>query len=67
MNNIPSTVLKSLQNHIDDFVVETPHFIKTLCKQKVETFFLSTLIALKPKWVPRLNKDQKNKKKSTRY
>ena len=26
----------------------------TLCKQKVKTFFLSTLIALNPKWVPRL-------------
>ena len=34
--------------------METRHFIKTLCKQKVKTFFLSTLIALKPKWVPRL-------------
>ena len=34
--------------------METRHFIKTLCKQKVKTFYLSTLIALNPKWVPRL-------------
>ena len=27
--------------------------VKTLCKQKVKTFFLSTLIALNVKWVPR--------------
>ena len=33
--------------------METRHFIKTLCKQKVKTFFLNTLIALK--WVPRLS------------
>ena len=33
--------------------METRQFIKTLRKQKVKTFFLSTLIALKPKWVPR--------------
>ena len=39
---------------MDDFLTETRHFIKTLCKQKVKTFFLSTLIALNPKWVPRL-------------
>ena len=39
---------------MDDFLLETRHFIKTLCKQKVKTFFLSTLIALNPKWVPRL-------------
>ena len=35
--------------------METRHFIKTLCKQKVKIFFLSTLIALKSKWVPRLS------------
>ena len=35
--------------------METRHFIKTLCKQKVKTFFLSTLIALNVKWVPRFN------------
>ena len=35
--------------------METRHFIKTICKQKVKTFFLSTLIALKPKWVQRFN------------
>ena len=54
--NILCTVLKSLQIHIDDFLMETRDFIKTLslCKQKVNTFFLSTLIALNPKWIPRL-------------
>ena len=26
--------------------METRHFIKTLCKQKVKTFFLSSLITL---------------------
>ena len=36
----------------NDFLMETRHFIKTLCEQKVKTFFLS--IALNPKWVPRL-------------
>ena len=30
--------------------METRHFIKTLCKQKIKTFFLSTLIALNVKW-----------------
>ena len=39
----------------DDLLMETRHFIKTLCTQKVETFFLSTLIALNPKWVPRFS------------
>ena len=29
------------------------HFIKILCKPKVQTFFLSTLIALNGKCVPR--------------
>ena len=33
--------------------METRHFMKTLCKQKVKTFFLSTLIELNVKWVPR--------------
>ena len=33
--------------------METRDFIKTLCKQKIKTFFFSTLIALKVKWVPR--------------
>ena len=33
--------------------METRHFIKTWCKQKVKIFFLSTLISLNPKWVPR--------------
>ena len=41
--------------------METRHFIKTLCKQKFKTFFLSTLIALNPKWVPRLNNTNFNK------
>ena len=36
--------------------METQHFIKTLCKQKVKTFFLSTLIVLNVKWVPGLIK-----------
>ena len=40
--------------------METRHFMKTLCKQKVKTFFLSTLIALNVKWVPRLRKPQPN-------
>ena len=31
------------------------HFIKTLYKQKVKTFFLNTLIALNTKWAPRFN------------
>ena len=35
--------------------METRHFIKTLRKQKVKTFFLSTLIALNVKWVPHFN------------
>ena len=34
--------------------METWHFISALCKQKVKTFFLSTLIVLSVKWVPRL-------------
>ena len=33
--------------------METQHFIKTLCQQKVKTFFLSSLIALNLK--PRIN------------
>ena len=33
--------------------METQHFIKTLHKQKIKTFFLSTLIALNVKWIPR--------------
>ena len=33
------------------FLLETRHFIKALCKQKVKTFFLSTLIALSLIWV----------------
>ena len=33
--------------------METRHFIEILCKQKVKTFFLSTLIALNVRWVPR--------------
>ena len=46
---------ESIENHIDDFIVETRHSIKTLSKQKVKAFFLSTLIALKRKWVPRFS------------
>ena len=38
----------------NDFLMETRHFIKNLCKQKVRVFFLSTLIAINVKWVPRL-------------
>ena len=34
--------------------METRHFIKTLCKQKVKSFFLSNFIALKVRWVPHL-------------
>ena len=33
--------------------MEKPHFIKTLCKHKVQTFFWSTLITLNVKWLPR--------------
>ena len=33
--------------------MEARHFINTLCKQKVKTFFLSSLITLNFKWVPR--------------
>ena len=51
-HNISSTVLKSLYNDIDDFLIETRHLIKNLCKQKVQTLFLSTLITLIPTWVP---------------
>ena len=40
---------------LNDFLMELRHFIKTLCKQKVKTFFLSTLIAINIKWIPRLN------------
>ena len=43
------------QNHIEDFVIETRHFTKNLCKQKVKRFFLSTPIALNIKWVPHFN------------
>ena len=49
--------------------METRYFIKTLCKQKVKTFFLSTLIALNVKWVLRFKDtlkpfdDFKNKQK----
>ena len=32
----------------------TRNFIKTLCKQKLKTFFISTFNALNIKWVPRL-------------
>ena len=39
---------------LNDFLMEARHFIKTLCKQKVKTFFLCTLIALNVKWVPRV-------------
>ena len=39
--------------------METRHFVKNLCKQKVKTFFLSTLIVLNPKRVPRY-KDVQN-------
>ena len=39
----------------NDFLMETQHFKKTLCKQKVKTFVLSTFIALNVKWVSRLN------------
>ena len=35
--------------------METRHFRKILCKQKVTTFFSSTLIGLNIKWVPGLN------------
>ena len=35
--------------------METRHFIKTLCKQKVKIIFLSTLIALNVKWVTRFS------------
>ena len=34
--------------------METRHFIGALCKQKVNTFFSSTLIVLRVKWLPRL-------------
>ena len=34
--------------------METRHFIETLDKENVKTFFLSTLIALNVKWVPLL-------------
>ena len=40
--------------YLDSFVMETRHFIKTLCKQKVKSLLLSTLVALNVKWVPRL-------------
>ena len=43
-----------IYNHRHDVLIETRHFIKTLCKQKFRAFFLSTLIALNVKWVPRL-------------
>ena len=33
--------------------MKTRHFSNTLCKQKVKTFFLNTLIVLNVKWVPR--------------
>ena len=39
--------------------METRHFVKNLCKQKVKKFFLSTLIVLNPKRVPRY-KDVQN-------
>ena len=35
--------------------MKTRHFIKTIIKQRVKTFFLNTLIALNVKWVPQLN------------
>ena len=35
-----------LNNHRDDFLMETRHYVKALCKQKFKTFFLSTLTAL---------------------
>ena len=31
----------------DEFLMETWHFIKTLGKQKIKTYFLSTLMALR--------------------
>ena len=38
----------------NDFLMKARHFIKTSCKQKVKTFFRSTLITLNVKWVPHL-------------
>ena len=35
--------------------METRNIIKSLCKEKVKTFFLSHLIALNVKWVPRFS------------
>ena len=42
--------------YVDDFLMETRHFINILCKRKVKTFFLSTLIALNVKWLPHLRR-----------
>ena len=39
---------------MDDFLMESRHFIKTLQKQNVKEFFFGTLIALDVKWVLRL-------------
>ena len=43
-----------IKKRVDDLLIETRHFIKTLFKQKVKTFFLSALLALNVKWVPPL-------------
>lgn len=47
--------ISDMQKAVMDFLLETLHFVKTLNKQKVNIFFLSTLIVLNVMLAPGLS------------